>query len=199
SKGVLDLIEAVSRLDARRLPRFHLRLVGNLNFSDPAYIARIRTLIARYGLGELVEFAGTADDATLAFYFRRAHVLTLASYHEGFCVPVAEALRAGAIPITYDAGNLPAIANGLGRLSPTGNVTALASGLAELIADVDVARHAPHDRHLRLDRGCMSAAAFTEAAHAYMKTLTYDRFVERTRERVLALAGQPACGIRAHR
>lgn len=192
SKGVLDLVDAIGRLAMDNLPLFHLRLVGNLSFSDPAYVAQVQERIARYGLGERVEFAGTADDATLALNYRRAHLLALASYHEGFCVPVAEALRAGTVPVTYDAGNLPAIANGLSRLVPTGDIAALTRILGEAIADAEAARRAPESAHIRVDRGRMSAAEFSAAAHAYVGTLTWDAFVERTRKRVWALLPEPA-------
>ena len=59
------------------------------------------------------------DDTELGQLYLSADLFVLPSYHEGYCVPVVEALFAGC-PVTYDAGNLPFASGGLGALVPTG-------------------------------------------------------------------------------
>ena len=76
-----------------------------------------------------MQWLGTVDDATWEQLYRRAHILAIPSYHEGFCKPVIEGLRAGCIPVGYASYNLPEIANGLGRMVPTGDVAALTEAL----------------------------------------------------------------------
>ena len=99
SKGVLDLIKALASLSTSKLPPIRLRLAGNQTFSDPAYVEEVKRA-ATEKPGEVL-FLGTVDDATRNELLRRAHILAVPSYHEGFCKPVVEGLRAGCIPLGY--------------------------------------------------------------------------------------------------
>ena len=94
SKGVLDLIDAVAAARRAIDTPFRLRVVGNLVFSDPSYVEAVKSAIRAHRLEDTVEFLGTIDDRELARLYHRAHIFALPSYHEGFCKPVIEALRA---------------------------------------------------------------------------------------------------------
>src|SRR5208282_1283199 len=132
SKGVSELIEALAALPRDRTP-FRLTLVGNMEYSDRSYVDKLRNQIAACGLSRDVAWLGTVDDATLEELYRRAHILAIPSYHEGFCKPVIEGLRAGCIPVGYASDNLPYIANKLGRMVQTGDVAALTAALGEIL------------------------------------------------------------------
>ena len=57
------------------------------------YYAAIRALIAEYEmLPERFWFTGPVPDAELAAYYRHAHAYVSLSEHEGFCVPLVEAM-----------------------------------------------------------------------------------------------------------
>lgn len=172
SKGVLDLVEAAALLRARTATPFRLRLAGNVEYSDPAYVASVKSTIAAHGLSDHADVLGAVDDARLAELYRAAHILAVPSYHEGFCVPVVEGLRAGCIPIGYAAYNLPAIANRLGRLVPVGDRTALARALGEVIEAIS---GPGAERLLPLDFGLLSPSAFDRAAQDYVRTFAFDR------------------------
>ena len=98
----------------------------------PSYLSRVRRLIGELGLDGVVRFVGTVGDEERERLFHAAHILAVPSYHEGFCRPVVEGLRAGCVPLVYDAYNLPHIAARLGRTTPPGDVPALAAALADL-------------------------------------------------------------------
>src|SRR6202043_3658998 len=134
SKGVLDLIEAVDLMRARAAVPFRLDIAGNEDFSDPAYVADVKAAVRERGLSDLVRFLGAVDDERLSKLYHAAHILAVPSYHEGFCRPVVEGLRAGCVPVGYAAYNLPHVAHGLGRMVPVGDRSALATALGELIA-----------------------------------------------------------------
>lgn len=196
SKGLHDLITAIARL---RLPRgaVQVTLAGNTAWSEPDYLARLRGLIAAHGLGEVVHFAGTVDDAEREALFHAAHVLAIPSYHEGFCRPVAEGLRAGCIPVVYDAYNLPHIAAQLGRVVPAGDVGALAAALEEMARAIPLALAQPTEPLLPIDCGPVSAFAFGTLAHQHTAGFAFAPIASEMRQRVLdALArqepGQPA-------
>lgn len=167
SKGTIDLVAALDEAHRRTSTPLRLRLVGNLDFSDPGYVAEIRRQIALRRLDATIEFLGEVDDARLARLYHRSHLLAIPSYHEGFCVPVIEGLRAGCIPVGYAAHNLPAIANGLGRMVMTGDPDALAWAIAETAGSI--ASGSP----LRLDRGIMSRAGFDHAARDYIRRFAH--------------------------
>jgi len=171
SKGVLDLVEALDIARARTTIPFQLDIAGNEDFSDPAYIAEVKAAVASRGLSKLVRFLGAVDDAKLDELYRGAHLLVIPSYHEGFCRPVIEGLRAGCVPVGYAAYNLPHAAHGLGRMVPVGDRDALAAVLVALIGAL-----VPGSAGLLpLDAGPLGPADFDRAAQEYVQEFTFKR------------------------
>jgi glycosyltransferase involved in cell wall biosynthesis len=193
SKGLHDLVAAIARL---RLPRgaVQVTLAGNTAWSEPDYLARIRGLIAAHGLGEVVHFAGTVDDTVREALFHAAHVLAIPSYHEGFCRPVAEGLRAGCIPVVYDAYNLPHIAGQLGRVVPAGDVRALAAALEALARAIPPALAQPAEPLLPIDCGPVSAFAFGTLAHQHTAGFAFAAIAGEIRQRLLDTLSRQAPG-----
>lgn len=175
AKGVLDLIEAIDLARQRTAVPFRLDIAGNEDFSDAAYAAEAKAAVARRGLSAHVQFLGAVEDARLDELYRAAHLLAIPSYHEGFCRPVIEGLRAGCVPVGYAAYNLPHVAQGLGRMVPTGNLGALAAALVELIAALARTSGGAGSRLLPLDAGLLSPAAFDAAAQSYVRDFTFER------------------------
>jgi glycosyltransferase involved in cell wall biosynthesis len=192
SKGVRDLVAAIARMrDRGGLPPLRLRIVGNLHASDPEYGDAVLRGITEGGLTKSVDFVGTVDDATRDRLLREAHILAIPSYHEGFCKPVIEALRAGCIPVGYAAHNLRYIADGLCRMVPPGDVGALADALAETILDAGAAIRDGNAR-LRLDRARLTASEFAQEAERHVDQFRPERVAALIRQHVaLLLAATP--------
>jgi glycosyltransferase involved in cell wall biosynthesis len=113
NKGIRALIEA---LDAYRQcdGDVKLTIVGRFDPDDP-YYHELTRLVMRRGLERHVTFAGVVTNRTLHAHYRRADVFVTLSEHEGFCVPVVEAmffdlpvvaLAATALPETLGAAGL---------------------------------------------------------------------------------------------
>jgi glycosyltransferase involved in cell wall biosynthesis len=68
-----------------------LILVGALEDNDP-YAAMLKKQINGAGLGKSVIMTGSVSDSQLAAYYRTATLLWSMSEHEGFCVPLVEAM-----------------------------------------------------------------------------------------------------------
>ena len=187
SKGVLDLIEAVDLVRRRCTVPFRLRLAGNMEWSDQRYLTSVKDAISARKLDTDVEILGTVNSEVMQNLFHEAHILVVPSYHEGFCKPVVEALRAGCIPIGYASYNLPAISNGLGRMVPTGDIDALHAALAEVMDAIGPALDAPEEPLLPLDKGQTSVRGFDRAAGEYVQTFTFNRLTSATLERIHAL------------
>lgn len=199
SKGIHDLINAISRVRVVGTP-IRVTIAGNLAWSDPAYVRELQSLLRQHGLESAVSFTGTICNAVRDELFRGAHIVAVPSYHEGFCRPVAEGLRAGCIPLVYDAHNLPHIANRLGCVVPTGNVEALAAGLSKLILGVSKGMARRHDPVLELDRGSTSVHEFDHLAAQWVHEFAFDHVAVRTRQRLLEVTrngtGSPPTNLR---
>jgi glycosyltransferase involved in cell wall biosynthesis len=81
----------------------------------PRYYASVRALIAEYDmLPERFLFTGPVPDVELAAYYRAAAVYISMSEHEGFCVPLVEAMAAGVPVLAYAAAAVPDTLAGAG-------------------------------------------------------------------------------------
>lgn len=133
SKGVRDLLLALTACLDQGRDNFHLQLVGNSSFSNKAYIDELKNLLSSEPrLLERVSLVGEVAEAEKQALLRSAHVFVVPSYHEGFCVPVVEAHSFGCYVVAYENSNLPNVVGRFGRLVPTGDIQALASVLCEL-------------------------------------------------------------------
>lgn len=185
SKGVLELLQAIDTLRRSSLDvPLSVTLVGNVEFSDPAYVAGIHAYIKHRALGDVVQMRGTVDEPTLRDLYHDAHILAIPSYHEGFCKPVVEALQAGAIPIGYASYNLPFITNGFGRLVTPGDVGSLSAALRDVVKALPSAMQSPSLALLPLDMGMTSIVAFTDQVHRYVQRFNADCIGEEIRGRL---------------
>jgi glycosyltransferase involved in cell wall biosynthesis len=81
----------------------------------PQYYSMIRGLIAEYRmLNDRFVFTGPVPDAELAIYYRHAAVYISLSEHEGFGVPLVEAMAADVPVLAYAAAAVPDTLAGAG-------------------------------------------------------------------------------------
>jgi glycosyltransferase involved in cell wall biosynthesis len=69
-----------------------LLLVGKEDGRLKGYMADLRRRVRQLGLQGVVTFITQADDAVLKACYKRARVFLSASRHEGFCLPLVEAM-----------------------------------------------------------------------------------------------------------
>jgi glycosyltransferase involved in cell wall biosynthesis len=132
-KGLLDLLEAVSRLpdDAGTL-----HLVGDPD-AEPRYAARVRARLAAADLAGRVVVHGPLPVEGVAACYAAADAFALASSREPYGTVYGEAMAAGLPVVGYAAGNLPHLARDgeEGLVVPPGDVAALAAALRRLADD----------------------------------------------------------------
>ena len=81
----------------------------------PRYYASIRALMSEYRLlNDRFVFTGPVPDDELAVYYRHAAVYLSLSEHEGFCVPLVEAMAADVPVLAYAAAAVPDTLGGAG-------------------------------------------------------------------------------------
>ena len=168
AKGVIDLLRAVRRLRADGVGGFRLTLVGNPLLSSPACIAEMRQMLDGDGLDEVVDIVESPDVEELSRIYAESDALVIPSYHEGYCMPVLEAMTAGCHIVAYDAGNLPYITAGLGRLVATGDVDALAGAIAEFVATEVRGRSGRGPRVVATDGGLLAEEEWRRAVSAHV-------------------------------
>ncbi|MCS6852602.1 MAG: glycosyltransferase family 4 protein, partial [Gemmataceae bacterium] len=106
NKRVPLLVEALARLRDRR-PNVHLVVIGDDTDVYQAEAERCRSRAEGCGVAERLHILGKVDEAVLAAAYAAADVLVLPSRHEGFGLPVVEAMAAGVPVIAARAGALP--------------------------------------------------------------------------------------------
>ena len=81
----------------------------------PRYYSMIRALMTEYRfLNDRFLFTGPVSDQELAVYYRHAAVYISMSEHEGFCVPLVEAMAADVPVMAYAAAAVPDTLGGAG-------------------------------------------------------------------------------------
>jgi len=114
NKRVDDLIRSFAVFQRWLQPRSRLLLVGDTRGFE-RYLGRLRGLVHELGVEEVV-FTGQVDDDELYAYYRLADVFLCLSEHEGFCVPLQEAMHFSLPVIAYDAGAVRETLHGGGLL-----------------------------------------------------------------------------------
>lgn len=87
-------------------PNARLILVGDGRMADP-YYRRVVDLVKKFELGDRVVLAGQVGDAQLSAYYRTAHLYWSMSEHEGFCVPIVEAMWFDTPVLAYRSSAVP--------------------------------------------------------------------------------------------
>lgn len=109
--------------------------VGRTN-AVPAYYTAVRALVAEYRmLPERFLFPGDVPDRDLATYYRNAHAYVSLSEHEGFCVPVVEAMAMEVPVLAYASTAVPETLGGAGVSFAPKDLEQAAELLGALIYD----------------------------------------------------------------
>jgi len=102
NKRVDDVIRSFAVFQKWLQPRSRLLLVGDHRGFE-RYFDRLQELVRELRVDEVV-FTGHVDDDELYACYRAADVFLCLSEHEGFCVPLQEAMHFGLPVVAYDAG-----------------------------------------------------------------------------------------------
>ncbi|MCC7019178.1 MAG: glycosyltransferase family 4 protein [Ardenticatenales bacterium] len=166
-KNLARLIEALAHIRRER-PDAVLVLAGRRGWGNEDLGAVAR----RAGVGDRVAIIDYVDRADLPALFGLARVVAVPSLHEGFGLPLLEAMACGAPVAAARASSLPEVGGDAVAWFDPHDVTDMATVIARLMGDAD-------------DRDRLTAAGRARAA-----TFTWRRCVDATRS-VLEGAAQP--------
>jgi len=133
NKALEHAVTALLVARAHHDPDASLQLVGRPVVTS--YTAALQRFIAELGLDQAVTFVGQLGDEDLHRALAQADVLVLPSAHEGFGIPVVEAMALGLPVVANRAGALPDIVGEGGLLVDATDPYALAGAVASVQGD----------------------------------------------------------------
>jgi glycosyltransferase involved in cell wall biosynthesis len=118
-----------------------LVLVGPAD-DNRAYVSALRGLADRLGVSDRVDInAGRVSDGRLRELYRGASLYVTASEHEGFCVPLVEAMAFQLPVVARAAAAIPSTLNGAGVLIDGDDPLLMAAAIGRVLDDVPLRRH----------------------------------------------------------
>jgi glycosyltransferase involved in cell wall biosynthesis len=133
NKSIEHAVMALLVARAHHDPEATLQIVGRSVV--PTYTRALHRFVDDMGLHHAVDFRGHVTDSVLAAAMASSDALIVTSAHEGFGVPVVEAMAMGLAVVANDAGALPEVVGAGGVLVDTSDPYALADAVASLSAD----------------------------------------------------------------
>ena len=114
----------------------HLWLVGNQ--SDSEYMVELETLRNSLVSGQQITFTGKVSELDINTYYRIANIFVCASEHEGFCMPIAEAMALNIPVLAYAAAAVPETMGESGVLINTWDIPYIAELMHLVITNQDL-------------------------------------------------------------
>jgi glycosyltransferase involved in cell wall biosynthesis len=136
NKGYLELVDALAATVAGGLDDAHLLMIGKLDPNLASYGDALSARIAERGMQAHVTWLQDANGAELRAACAEASVLVMLSRHEGFCVPLVEAMAIGTPVIALASSAMPSTLGDAGLLWPEdADPWVIAAAVARVHAD----------------------------------------------------------------
>jgi glycosyltransferase involved in cell wall biosynthesis len=139
NKAQHDLIKALAVYRRRHDPGARLHLVGG--GVDTTYGRTLRRFADALGLSDAVALPGAVDPAALAAYYTCTDVFVSTSEHEGFCVPLVEAMHHDLPVVAHAAAAIPETLADAGLLLDVKDPYTVATAVSRVLGDERVRAH----------------------------------------------------------
>ncbi|HEY0232370.1 MAG TPA: glycosyltransferase family 4 protein [Dokdonella sp.] len=137
NKAHFALIDALAALKAQQ-PRAHLLSLGKLDPNLSRYGDALDARIHERGVAAETTLLQDAGGAELRAAYEHADVLLMLSEHEGFCVPLIEAMALGTPVIARASSALPWTLGDAGLLFESADPHLIAAAVLRLQADAEL-------------------------------------------------------------
>lgn len=154
-KAQHDLVKAFAVYRRVHDPQARLHLVGG--WGPPAYLRALREYVDELGLADSVDLPGAVPHGELVAYYRTADAFVCLSEHEGFCIPLLEAMYHHLPVVAFDAAAVSETLAGAGVLLPHKAPATVAGAIERVVRDRELRealREVARERldHYGLDR-----------------------------------------------
>jgi glycosyltransferase involved in cell wall biosynthesis len=150
NKNLESLIEAFYWYHKTLNPYSRLVIVGSER-SCPRYSAMLRMLAGDFDLANVC-FEGFASPRGLPSYYRSSDVLVSTSLHEGYCLPLLEAMHLGVPVVAQSVGGIPEALDGAGVQFDGLNSAEIALLIHHLLTKQDVRHHVLDSQNTRMEK-----------------------------------------------
>lgn len=165
-KAPHDLVKMLSVYRRLYDPAARLHLVGSA-FGEQ-YGAALASFVHELGLDDAVTVTGSVSPAELEAYWGAADAYVSASEHEGFGVPLVEAMGHGVPVVAYGAAAVPETVEGAGLVLGTKEPLRFAAAVARVVSDPTLRARLVEAGRRRVDELSVerSAGRFVELVRA---------------------------------
>ena len=150
NKKFEDLWRVFQHYTGHCRPGAKLILVGKFRPTDN-YFVYLRSLMTGTAFKN-VFFAGQAKQSEMIAYYRRAGVFLSMSEHEGFGLPLLEAMYLGVPVLAYGAAAVPETMGGAGVLFTKKDYPAIAEMAARMVEDTSLRRAVTEGQKRRIEK-----------------------------------------------
>jgi glycosyltransferase involved in cell wall biosynthesis len=166
NKGHETLLEAFALYQRAYNRDSRLFIVGKGDERLAVYTDALRARVCALGLEESVVFTGGVSAAALKTYYQTASAFVITSRHEGFCVPLVEAMALGTPVLAVGAAAVPGTVGHAGLVWEESDPELLAASMRRLAADRELAaalgargrrRYEQHFTNAQIERCFLSA------------------------------------------
>lgn len=175
AKGVEHLFEALTRW---KDTDWRLDLIYHADHSDQNLLDKCKKFAKKRWKGR-VHWHPSIDDDEKIVILEDTDILVMPSLHEGFCIPIIEALSQGCALVYSDGGSTPEVGGGLGLQFPIRDVAALVQCL-------DKAARARRKGLYATIEGDLSAKIWRDKVQAHMNHYNYENFKNTLCDRLFA-------------
>lgn len=127
-----------------------LILAGSFRYDDPYYI-RLTEYTKKLGMGGTVIFTGHIKFDQILAYYKTADVFLCMSEHEGFCVPIVEAMKFKVPIIAYGRAAVPETMNHKGMILDDNNPQYVAACIDKMVKDKKLRDYVIEEQNERLE------------------------------------------------
>ncbi len=101
-KAQLNLIDTIFQLKKHGITKFRLHIVGSIG--DVEYMNTLKDYAKFLGLKKQINFTGKVSSKELEAYYKISNLYLSLSNHEGFGMPLIEAMKCNIPVLAYNAG-----------------------------------------------------------------------------------------------
>lgn len=112
---------------------FKIQIVGYSSPASKRFMDELQSLVRFYELEDFIHFSGYVTQSELNGYYREADLFLSMSEHEGFCVPIMEAMHFQIPILAYEAGAVSETMGGGGILFREKNYPYIAELVEEVL------------------------------------------------------------------
>ena len=168
-KNLPTLMRALAQIK-QQMPGVRLLKVGPAHFKQERQ--KLQALITKLDLHNEVVFFDYVPDEDLPYFYNASELLIMPSLHEGFGLPVVEAMACRTPVVCSWASSLPEVAGEAGIYVDPNDPQKMADTLLRLLDN-------PKERLLMKQAGEQQAAKFTQNQSAYATREVYGRMLRK--------------------